>query len=1110
MRCQMSRKSLYWLIFLLISVFSGIYAYYFFADAYPIVSLQISMNRDQALSEAMELAHQNAWGPDNPVSAASFGVDENVRNYVELETGGSQAFADLIKSGLYMPYTWRIRLFKENETNEVLLRFTPAGDFYGFKEKIAEDTPGAALSADSALTLAEEEVTDTWQLALNEYELVEKSKEERPSGRIDHSFTFERPKEKIGKGLYRLRLVVSGDKLTEITHFIKIPEAFDKKYEEMRSANDTISIISIIAIGLLYLLGGIIFGLFYLLRQRWLIWKKPLYWGLFVAALQVLVSINRMPLVWMNYDTALSAQGFLMQQILQMVLTFIGLTVLFTGAFMAAESLTRKAFPNHIQLWKIWSKDTAASPQVLQRTIGGYLAVTIFFAFDISLYILANKTLGWWSPSDALFDPDVLATYFPWLSSVAISLQAGFMEECLFRAVPIAGAALLGERFGNRKAWIIGAFILQALIFGSAHANYPNQPAYARVVELIIPSIAFGLIYLVYGLLPGIILHFAYDVVWFALPLFVSDAGGVWLDRTLIILLAFIPLWIVLFARLRNKRWQAVPQDSYNRSWRPPEKEKLREESPESKPATLMPSGLKSTLQLGGLAGIILWLLFTNFQNIPGYFEVDRQEAEELAAKALSGYGVQPDSYGQILSKVDMPLDKDDRFVWQEGGAKVYQKLLGRYLEEPRWVVRFVRFKGTLDERSEEYKVFVGKGGKILRMKHILPESFPGDSLGEDSARVVAHRFLREWFHADPQKLKEVSAAPSKLPARSDWLFTFADTLNYPLNEGQARVAVKISGNKVTDGYAFIYVPEEWARNERNLLNNQTMMKGISGMTRFLLLLTAAVIGIIFWSRKRFSVKAFAVLASLMFVANFIDLFNQYPEIMASFSTAQPVNNQKIMFFGLPLIAFLFMAAFLGLIAGFTPQWKRRQSSFNKTTSLLLSVSSGFLVAGILALTNLFEPIWQPSWPDYTLSGLALPVLGGLGNLNSFMTTVALYIFLFFALDRFTAGWTKKQWLFGSLFILIILLSNRPTNPVLTYWLTTGLIKGIVYLSVYLFLFRYQLSLVPLTFGALIVLLEIKTAVINAVPMAIPSTVIGIILIFTVAFYWFRLLEKNS
>lgn len=81
---------------------------------------------------------------------------------------------------------------------------------------------------------------------------------------------------------------------------------------------------------------------------------------------------------------------------------------------------------------------------------------------------------------------------------IAQSLQAGFWEECLFRAVPLAGAALLGERFGGRRGrtWaLVAAFVLQALIFGAGHANYPTEPAWARVVELIVPSFMFAGLY---------------------------------------------------------------------------------------------------------------------------------------------------------------------------------------------------------------------------------------------------------------------------------------------------------------------------------------------------------------------------------------------------------------------------------------------------------------------------------------------------------------------------------------------------------------------------------------------------------------------------------------
>jgi hypothetical protein len=57
----------------------------------------------------------------------------------------------------------------------------------------------------------------------------------------------------------------------------------------------------------------------------------------------------------------------------------------------------------------------------------------------------------------------------------------------------------------------------------------------------------FGGVYLQYGLVPSIVLHFVFDVVWFALPLFASPSR---LDQALVLFCAFAPLWLVL-----AKRW---------------------------------------------------------------------------------------------------------------------------------------------------------------------------------------------------------------------------------------------------------------------------------------------------------------------------------------------------------------------------------------------------------------------------------------------------------------------------------------------------------------------------------------------------------------------------
>ena len=107
------------------------------------------------------------------------------------------------------------------------------------------------------------------------------------------------------------------------------------------------------------------------------------------------------------------------------------------------------------------------------------------------------------------------------------------------------------------------------IIFGAAHANYPAQPAYARVVELLVPSAVFGFLYLRFGLLPAIVMHFAYDVVWFAMPLFVAQSPGLVIDRALVIALALIPLAVPIVYRWKQGAWKTVEERDYNVAWQP-------------------------------------------------------------------------------------------------------------------------------------------------------------------------------------------------------------------------------------------------------------------------------------------------------------------------------------------------------------------------------------------------------------------------------------------------------------------------------------------------------------------------------------------------------------
>ena len=783
----MFRRPVFWIASVVVCVAAGIFAFIYFPLAFPIVSLDIRMDREGALAAAREATERFGWGPEGYRQAASFDLTPEVQEFIELKGGGPEAFRELLAGGVFHPYRWTVRHFKEQERNETRITFTPGGEPYGFVQVLAEDAPGAALSEEEALAIAERTASADWSIDLAAFERVESSQETRPGGRIDHTFEYERTGARFGDGQLRLRLNVGGDELTGLTHFLAVPEAFSRRYAEMRSTNNLIGALAQVGALLGYLFIGCAVALFFLFRERWVLWREPVYWGVFISFLQVLVVFNQLPLLWMGYDTALSSQNFLLQQIGVALGLFVGMAAIFTVSFMAAETMTRRAFPHHVQLWRSWSPGVANSPSIAGFTIIGYLLLGIFFAYEVILYLIAHNMLGWWSPSGALGDPNVLANYFPWLTAIAVSLQAGFWEECLFRAVPLAGAALLGKRFGRPKVWIFAAFIIQALIFGAGHAPYPTQPAYARVVELIIPSFGFGLLYLYFGLLPAIVLHYAYDVVWFAMPLFAQSAPGAWIDRTILIIFLFVPLIIVFWRRAGAGSWGEVPADALNGAWKPAPLPEQAEAAPAPVAIGAMSPAVRRLLPVAGIVGLLLWFGFTAWSSQATPVQIGRAEALRVAQEELRSRGIDLEPEWRAMASALTFPSPQHRFVWQEGGEQAFSELTGTYLGLPRWRVRFARFEGDVAERAEEYFVHVSGDGEVVRFIHLLPEARPGADLSEDEARGVAGREIRRQFglaFGTPDEeggLTEISAETSKRPERRDWTFTFEDPDNYPL-----------------------------------------------------------------------------------------------------------------------------------------------------------------------------------------------------------------------------------------------------------------------------------------------------------------------------------------
>jgi len=912
--------------------------------------------------------------------------------------------------------------------------------------------------------------------------------------------------------------------LTEVDYDVKVPEGFKRRYREMRSSNSTIAAVSRIFIVILYVICGIGIGLFFIIRERYLLWKRAMYWAIIVSSITILVQINTLPLSWNWYDTAVSAKSFITEQIIQAFLVSIMMGVFFWLSFMAAESLSRRAFPNHPQMWRLWSKDMGSSTEVLGLTLSGYLLVSLKIAFVLVFYFLSERFLGWWSPVGAMVEPNMLATWFPWISSFGMSLQAGFWEECLFRAIPIAGAALLGQKFGKRKQFIIVAVILQSLIFGAAHANYAQQPSYARVVEMFLPYMLYGLIYVRFGLLVGILSHFVYDVVLMSMPLFIQSSEGIWFDRMMVILLSAIPIFILLYRRVYVGKWTTLAAEHYNKSWQPIAMKAKKMVVEEIAIMTNIGSKTRKMVAIGGIIGLALYFGLNKWDNYAPMLSVSKSEAIALAESELESREIVLSDDWKRMATASSGLRRDHTFIWRTGTRDEFETLVEKgYLKSPYWQIKFARFDEAIpvDERAEEYTIKIGPNKKTISFEHSLPEAREGATLGEDAARLIAHGELKKQYNRSYLEFKEALADENKRPERKDWRFQFSDTLNYPLSEGEARINIGVSGDKNSSFYQRIEIPEEWTRDYREKQKTSRIVGSVTDLIEMLVRIAAVIFAVIFWSRKKFPVRVFLKFLIILASLKLMIFLNSLPINLAFFTTSEPFKLQM----GQLLMSKLLME-FVGafgnaLIAALAYKWlvgeHSNQETDTKNSSLWwIGLSSGAIFASFSMLLSIFKPDLQPVWNTVGIYHFAsaIPILGSTAFFEFYLKSTIFYMFIYAALHRLTLGWnirsSSRKFLISLGFITVFIsISGSGISSSIPYWFISQFSISIFLLVLYVVILRKNMTIIPLVFAVPWILDKISSMVKYPHPGVIQISIASIILVALLTIYWMKMLRED-
>ncbi|HEX6137742.1 MAG TPA: CPBP family intramembrane glutamic endopeptidase, partial [Casimicrobiaceae bacterium] len=1117
----LTRRPAFWLVYALASALALGVAVRLFPLAIPIVNLDVTMSRAEAIAVARTMAGRLHLAPDGARVAARFVHDATTQNYAELEGGGKAAFAELTKGDRYSPYWWEVRLFALGAIEEVVVRLGPDGGPRGFTRRVPEayvrDAARKALDAAAARALAEAHARADWGVDLAPYRLLEQSQRTQTSGRVDHAFTYERP-EPLGEARIRMLLTVAGDELVGVTPFVHIPESFGRRYEELRSANNLIANIATVSAGLLYGVGGCILAVLWLARKHWLVWRAPIVAGLIVGSLLAAASLASAGTAWFGADTTETVATFWSKQGSVALLIAVAGGLAYALVFMAAESLTRRAFPHQPQLWRLWSREAAASPQVAGRTLGGYLFVPLELALVAAFYYATNRWLGWWQPSEVLTDPNILGSAVPALTPIALSLQAGFMEECVFRAIPLSLGALLGARYGRRTLGVALAVLLQALIFGGAHANYPGFPAYSRPVELFLPSIIWALVFLRFGLLPTILLHATFDLTLFSIPVFLVDAPGARVQQALVVAAALVPLAVVALRRWQAGAWREMPDALRNFAWRAGA---VAGDAQPAAPAIALAIGrwsaaFQRALPVLGIAGVLAWALLAPFHADVPPLRLARADAIAAADAALAAQGVTLGPRWHRFATVKLASEDPQqwtwhKFVWREAGPEAYRRLVGTVLAPPVWEVRYAMFGGDVVERAEEWRVTIADDRSVRAMGHALPEARPGAHLTREAALALAQRALRARFDVDAGPLELVAADQQQRPARTDWSFVFGDPRIVVGDRGEARYLVAVAGDQVSAAGRFVHVPETWTRAERER-DNRLQVVALGGAVVFFAAgLAALVVGIVGWIKHRVDARALRIVFAAAFVIALLSAANAWPAVAMRLSTTEPLASQLTMRV-LGGVAAAFVGALVaGLCAGvgsFGARMSPPLARIGRWPASLVAIAAGAFVIGLqVSLSALAMPD-APTWPAAPWASQGVPLAGAVLSGLGFIGLASAELFVVYVVSRLTQGFTRHLWL--AVVIVVALecaaaLAQGRANPAGA--LIAGTTTGVVATAVLLLLLRYDRRMIP-PFAATVVLLAGAT---KAAQSAVwPAFALDAIATIAIAVWFTRYLRREA
>jgi N-acetylglutamate synthase-like GNAT family acetyltransferase len=525
---------------ILITVLGIIGAFIFFAlyeSAFPDASVDVTISRAQAQQIATEQLEQLGYSMEGYKFALSFSSDSHAAYYLQ-RTLGIEESNERLEQEEWPIYYWTARWFKPLQKEEFRVYLMPDGKILGLNHIIREDATGKNITQEEAQLLAETFLAQhaNWQSV--DWERIEASSETQQGGRTDHTFTWKSNKYSAGESELRYTVVVQSDQIGFVDYFIKVPEAFTRKYSSERDVAGFINNIAYLALTL----GSLIISMVAIVLSRPDV-RRVMIPVLLVAGVSFAAYLNFLPLYKFSYGTTENYPLFWINNVVGILFSVIFSGVQVLVLLVGAQSLSKFVWPRKD---RILARGMNRWVEFSRSAWRGLMLGGVQMAYVVLFYVFATNYLEWWSPVTSEYS-DIFATPFPFFYAFDVGLGAAVTEELSVRFLGIGFFLWL---FRGKYKWL--AVLIPSLLWAFAHTGYVSAPIYARGVELTIVALFLGFIFLKFDLTTTIMSHFTYNMMVVGIALLRSSESYYQISGWIVVLTLLLPLMPGIFLTIRR------------------------------------------------------------------------------------------------------------------------------------------------------------------------------------------------------------------------------------------------------------------------------------------------------------------------------------------------------------------------------------------------------------------------------------------------------------------------------------------------------------------------------------------------------------------------------